>query len=173
MLIHYPLAIGTPQRLSLPKVSALTQALLSTTHEVCPDDNGWRCVRRGLGSRVAATQNGPVAPVVGARVMLRHKLLAQCRVPNLHEPLLGRASPLKGIVLHSTHALLWYKGLYVCERCGRAVGSAVRKLAHPCEGRVLVSGQSLLVRVKNIFLPWGMNSWPCEAAPELPSPHLA
>ena len=69
---------------------------------------------------------------------------------------------LKGVVVHATHRLIVYRGIYCCSACGHLASHHLRILRVACPGvaGALESGRRNVARLREGKLPWGVKAWP-------------
>ena len=71
-----------------------------------------------------------------------------------------------GQLLHSTHVLAVFRGLYFCRRCGCYATLVPKLLKLECQGFPAAAGRSLLRRLASGRLPVGLACWPADQEPE-------
>ena len=74
-------------------------------------------------------------------------------------------------VLHASHALRVFRGLYYCNRCGYYASKAPTRLKLPCEGFGR-TGRAVLARIHSGVLPPGLANWPDEEVGRAIAEHL-
>ena len=63
-------------------------------------------------------------------------------------------------VLHPSHTLVCFRGLYICIVCAHYSGSRVVELGNPCNGVCTAHGQCTLDLIQAGSLPYGLSKWP-------------
>lgn len=83
--------------------------------------------------------------------------------PNLHRPRPPRTITLNGRTTDPSHRLAYYRGLYVCMRCGHLAHTEVHKLSEACHAPK-ATGSSNLKRLRADKPPYHIlkkfNGWP-------------
>ena len=85
-------------------------------------------------------------------------------VPTRVWPVAGEALYACGKVLHGSHVLVFFRGLYACTVCGGVAGHRVKSLAEPCRGYLTASAKRSIGRLQAGLLPYGTPAWPDSAA---------
>ena len=88
-------------------------------------------------------------------------LLSQWRPTKLQS---GVVLTLGRHVVHATHSLVCYKGLWFCDCCGYFATHLPRWLVAPCAPRT-ITGQSTLRAIHKDQLPQGLPDWPSALVP--------
>ena len=76
---------------------------------------------------------------------------------------------IAGRVIHPSHKLRVFKGIFVCVRCGYLAAGDVRKLQDPCLGIVSNNRERfVLKRLRQGMLPYSRTEWPVARPPAVP-----
>ena len=72
----------------------------------------------------------------------------------------GYRVTVRGVVLHPTHQLWYYRGFYYCNSCCSIVSSLVRNLGETCTGWPSRSGKGKINRLRRGLPPTTRYQWP-------------
>ena len=154
----------TKPKTRLPKLNAVACAMRSG-HQLALAGNCWHCckclqVRRISHSGLKQWLGSPCEP--------NHDLCAAV--------VLGRARPsvvppeaqvwVGGQILHSSHSLAVYRGLFLCRRCGCYATLVPKLLKLACQGVAAPAGRCVLTRISEGRLPPGLANWPADVEVE-------
>ena len=154
----------TKPKTRLPKLNAVACAM-GSGHQLALAGNCWHCckclqvrrishsgLRQWLGSPCVPNQNLCDAVVLG--------LACPSVVPPDAQVWVG------GQLLHSSHCLAVYCGLYLCRRCGYYATLAPKLLKLTCQGVAAPAGRCVLTRISEGRLPPGLANWPADVEVE-------
>ena len=148
----------------LPRLSAVAGAMKSG-HQLVLAGNCWHC-RRCL--QVRRAHHGDLRMWLDAPCAPNHDL-CEAVVVGLARPTTvppGAQVWVGGQLLHGSHRLAVYQGLYFCRRCGCYATLAPKLLKLACQGLAAPAGRCVLRRVAEGLLPPGLANWPADVAAE-------
>lgn len=148
----------------------LNTLALASPHKLIPVGSVWHCSvclesrHRSLSDFKAwiSTECKPTEPLSVCR---REASVRHSRVPQGVEVLTGKH------VLHSSHELRVFRGLYYCTRCGCYASSAPKRLKSECQG-LGKAGRTVLSKIQRGLLPPGLRAWPDELVEQALSRHI-
>ena len=133
---------------------------VSSKHTLVMLGRSWHCSKclehRHCDSPVLAEWFATdCTPFVGVALARRVGLSRPCNSLDGAEVYAGRH------LLHQSHAMALFRGLYYCKHCGYYASSAPQRLKQPCGG-MSAQGRAMIARIQRGELPPGLRSWPSE-----------
>ena len=133
---------------------------LHTAHIICDvglNNQRAYCTRRGLspaGETAKKLWLRTGCPEVGAPTLHIDALAGARKVAS------GCLTRVGNRVLHPSHTLVCFRGLYICAICAHYSGSRVVELGNICSGVCTAHGQCMLDLIQAGKLPYGLSRWP-------------
>jgi hypothetical protein len=75
---------------------------------------------------------------------------------------------IRGAIVHTSHEVLLYKGVYMCTACGYMASRHVKELAKPCGCVITPTRRSGLKKLCRGELPYSLQQWPVAPPPPVP-----
>ena len=140
---------------------------VSSKHTLVMLGRSWHCSKclehRHCDSPVLAEWFATdCTPFVGVALARRVGLSRPCNLPDGAEVYAGRH------LLHQSHVMALFRGLYYCKHCGYYASSAPKRLKQPCGG-MSTQGRAMIARIQRGELPPGLKSWPSERVGSAPN----
>ena len=140
---------------------------VSSKHTLVMLGSSWHCSKylehRHCDSPVLAEWFATdCTPFVGVAFARRVGLSRPCSLPDGAEVYAGRH------LLHQSHVMAVFRGLYYCKHCGYYASSAPKRLKQPCGG-MSTQGRAMIARIQRGELPPGLKSWPSERVGSAPN----
>ena len=148
----------------------LNTLALASSHKLVLVGSMWHCSvclesRHRALSDVRAWMSSECLPTEPLAVCRREATVRHSRVPQGSEVLTGKH------VLHPSHELRVFRGLYYCTRCGCYASKAPKRLKSECVG-LSKTGSAVLSRIQRGLLPPGLRAWPDELVEQALSLHI-
>lgn len=149
----------------LPRGIGLSQFLQLTTHHLYHEGNRWRCHNCAI-----SMSNQSLKQTLGTFGRYCRPLDEQVQILNDHVPTKVQDDRVKvgTTYLHSSHNLVYYRGIFVCLNCGNHAVQKPRKLAGVSPHRIEAAGRATLRRMGKGKPPSKYKEWPCSEQATLP-----
>ena len=166
LVVHFPREMSGSRPLSRPPRLPLSGHALASQHVAIVVGSRWLCAACGCGlaagaSRVQVLEWFATACCPNRRAAVLHldSVLGSSACRPVFVP---AACPvvLKDVLVHSSHRLFVFRGVFCCSVCGHLAGHHLRLLRAVCPGVALESGRRNVARLRAGLLPWGVKAWP-------------